>query len=61
MASDFDNWGIGWKRQGECVICGVTGPLEVMCLLCEKWSCRNEECMRLVQDEKRCAVKAVGR
>ena len=46
----------GWQNHGNCVICGVWGVLESRCTRCEKRSCGEERCKKLVKQLSMCGV-----
>jgi hypothetical protein len=53
-------WSQSLRRRGKCVVCGVEDYLVAMCGRCKKWSCEDEGCVRVVKEQRICAVPAVS-
>ena len=45
-----------WQSHGNCVICGIWAVLESRCTRCEKRSCGDDRCRKLVKQLSMCGV-----
>jgi len=54
-------WGVRWKRSGDCAVCGKFGVLVERCQRCGKWACGKADCLGIIKGVEWCVVKTVGR
>jgi hypothetical protein len=45
-----------WQNHGNCVICGIWAVLESRCTRCEKRSCGDDRCRKIVKNVLMCGV-----
>ena len=41
-----------------CQVCGVKERMRLKCERCHKWACEKSDCLKLIQNPRRCAVPA---